>query len=60
MDVRSYLKAITGALVAGLSSLVTGLSDDHLSTQEWLIAIVAALVALGAVWAVPNIRSNQQ
>lgn len=42
-----YAKAIVAALVAGLS-------DEVLSTAEWLIALIAFLTALGAVWAVPN------
>lgn len=49
-----YAKAIVGALVAGLGALVTGLSDEALSTAEWLIALIAFLTALGVVWAVPN------
>ena len=49
-----YAKAIVGALVAGLGALVTGLTDNTLSTAEWLVAAIAFLTALGVVWAVPN------
>lgn len=49
-----YAKAVVGALVAGLSALLPGLEDGALSGPEWVTAAVAALVALGAVWAVPN------
>jgi len=47
-------KAVTGALVAGLSSLLVGLEDGTLNGTEGVAAVVAFLVALGAVWAVPN------
>ena len=47
-------KAIAGALVAGLTSLHAALDDGGIVPQEWLAAVIAALVALGVVWAVPN------
>jgi len=50
----AYAKSILAAIIAGLSSLIVGLSDDTLDTAEWLTAAVATLVALGAVYAVPN------
>jgi hypothetical protein len=49
-----YLKAITAALVAGLGAVAAALDDDSLSTQEGVTVAIAFLVALGAVWAVPN------
>lgn len=56
---QRYAKAITGAVVAGLSTLALGLTDasaagTDLTGQEWLTAAIAFLVGLGAVWAVPN------
>lgn len=51
---RTYAKALVGALVAGLSVLQQGLDADGISAQEWMAAAIAALVALGAIWAVPN------
>lgn len=47
-----YLKALTAALVAGLSVLLT--NADSLSTRDYLAAAIAFLVGLGAVFAVPN------
>lgn len=47
-------KAIVGALVAGLTSLHQSLDDGGIVSQEWVAAGIAALVALAAVWAVPN------
>lgn len=50
----AYLKAIVASLVAGLTALLTALDDDSVTAQEWVTAGIAALVALGAVYAVPN------
>jgi hypothetical protein len=52
--VAPYLKAVTAALVAGLGVVATGLDNNGLSGQEWVYAVIAFLVGLGAVWAVPN------
>jgi hypothetical protein len=49
-----YAKALIGALVAGLGTLGTALADDHVTGQEVVTVVVATLVALGAVWSVPN------
>lgn len=50
----AYAKALIGALVAGLTALGTALADGELTAAEGVGCIVAALVALGAVYAVPN------
>lgn len=50
----NYLKAIVGAVVAGLTALQAALDDDGITAQEGIGAAIAALVALGVVWAVPN------
>jgi hypothetical protein len=50
----AYAKAIVGALVTGLSTLLVGWEDGNLNGTEITGAIIAFLVALGAVWAVPN------
>ena len=49
-----YAKAIAGALVAGGTALGTALADDHITGQEWVTVVVAAVAALGVIWAVPN------
>lgn len=49
-----YAKAVIGALVAGLGILGEGLTDGSLSGQEWIAAAIAALIALGGVYVVPN------
>jgi len=51
---KPYRKAILGALAAGLTALGTALADGQVTGEEWTRVGVAALVTLGAVWAVPN------
>lgn len=41
-------------LIAGLSSLVTGLGDNALSYQEIVTAILATLVAGAAAYGISN------
>jgi hypothetical protein len=52
--VRHVGKAITAAVVAFLGAWITGLEDAAMTQQEWLTATLAAVTALGAVWAIPN------
>lgn len=49
-----YRKAIAAGLIAGLGAITTALADDLVTTQEWVTAIVAAVVAVGAVYQIPN------
>lgn len=53
-----YAKAILAALIAGLTSLSTALVDGNgfnsVTDGQWLVAVIATLTALAAVWAVPN------
>ena len=49
-----YLKAITGALVAGLASLQQSLDNGEVTAQEWVGVAIATLTALALVWAIPN------
>ena len=49
-----YLKAAVGALIAGLGSAATAVTDGHVTAAEWIAIALATLVALGAVWGVPN------
>lgn len=53
-----YAKAIIAAVIAGLTSLSTALVDGNgfnsVSDGQWLVAVIAFLTALAAVWAVPN------
>lgn len=53
-----YAKAIVAAIIAGLTSLSTALVDgnglDSVTDGQWVVAVIAFLTALAAVWAVPN------
>jgi hypothetical protein len=56
--VAPYAKAVLAALIAGLGSLATALVDDKslgdVSDGQWVAVVLATLVALAAVFAVPN------
>jgi hypothetical protein len=51
-----YAKAVTGALIAGLTALLPALDDGAVTAAEWVVVAVATLGALGLVWAVPNAK----
>ena len=54
-NVAPYLKALIAALVAGLGVIGSALAlDGALSPQDFVAAAIAFLVALAAVFAVPN------
>jgi hypothetical protein len=50
-----YLKAITAAVITGLGTLQVAYSDNLVTNAEWIGIAIATLVALGGVWAVPNL-----
>lgn len=54
MVVAKYAKAITAAVIIGLGGVSVAISDDLITTQEWVTIAIAFVTALGAVWAVPN------
>lgn len=51
----SYLKAVVGALIAGLGSLYQALDNETVTAQEWVAVAIATLAALGVVWGTPNL-----
>jgi hypothetical protein len=51
---KPYAKAIVGGLIAFLGSLATALDSGGISASEWIYAVIAGLVALSVVFAVPN------
>lgn len=61
MNVASYAKAIIAAVIAALSSLSAYLVNDtslgDITAGQWVAVAIAFLVALGAVFAVPNKKS---
>lgn len=52
---QPYAKAITAAVVTGLGTLQVAYADQVISTGEWVNVAIATLVALGGVYAVPNV-----
>ena len=52
--IAPYAKAIIAAVVTFLGALVTALDSGGISASEWLTALIAFLVAFGAVFSVPN------
>lgn len=58
MNLAPYAKALLASLIAGLGALATALVDDKglgdVSDGQWVAVVLAFLVALGAVFAVPN------
>lgn len=51
---KPYRKAIVAALGAGLAALYIALSDDVITSGEWVIIVLALLGGGGFTWAVPN------
>ena len=49
-----YMKALIGALVAGLASLQQALDDGVVNAQEGTGVGIAFLSGLALVWAIPN------
>lgn len=55
MNPAHYLKALVGALIAGLGVLLSAVeASPPLGADDWLKAAIAFLTALLAVYAVPN------
>lgn len=55
-----YAKALVAAVIAALTSLVGALDDDAVSSGEGASIALAFFVALGAVWAVPNMKPGER
>jgi hypothetical protein len=49
-----YAKAVTGAVLAGLAALATGLSDETMTGVEWIMVATATITAGTAVFMIPN------
>ncbi len=54
MSITPYRKAIVSAVAAGSAALVTALSDEVVTSGEWVTIALAVVGALGITWAVPN------
>lgn len=53
MKIAKYWKTVVAAVVAGGTIAQTALSDDSISSGEWVLIALAVLGALG-VYTVPN------
>jgi hypothetical protein len=54
MPVGQYAKAIVGAVLAGGMAVITALEAGRVEGVEWATVAGTLLLALGAVFAVPN------
>lgn len=54
-----YAKTIIAAVLAAAYALQAALSDDKVTTTEWIGIGLAVLTVLG-VWAVPNSKAPPQ
>ena len=52
--VTPYAKAVLAGAVAFTGAVATGYSDGTMTAAEWWTSASAGLVALGAVFGVPN------
>lgn len=55
-----YAKAVAGGLVAGSAALTAALSDNHVTTAEWVTIVVAAVAGTGLVGLIPNKAKGSQ
>jgi len=53
-------KAVTGAVLAGLTAWQTALADGEVTQSEWLGVAIAVLTVAGGVWAVTNKPSAKE
>ena len=63
--IAPYYKAVAAFVVPFLTAIIAALLEtsdggSKVMTNEWLTAIVAALLAGGVVFAVPNLDPNAQ
>ena len=52
--IAPYAKAIIAAVISFLTAISTALEDGHISSQEIITALIALLIAGGAVFSIPN------
>ena len=49
-----YAKAVTGAILAGLSALAPTIADGQITATDWVLTAIAVVSTFGLVWSVPN------
>lgn len=64
MKAREYVKAIIGALIAGLTALGASLADGGtivgVSSGEWVAVVIALVGTFGGVYGVENKDRNKR
>lgn len=58
--VQTKAKALVAAAIAGLGSLKAAVAENGVSAEEGIEVAIVTLVALGGVWAVPNLITQVQ
>lgn len=53
-------KAVVAGVTALGGALVTALADAAVTATEWVIVVMAAVAAAGAVWATSNRPTEEQ
>ena len=56
--ISPYLKAVFGAVAAGLGAYIVAVGDGTVSAEDWGNILLAAVIAAGAVWGVPNSKAG--
>lgn len=51
---NSYLKALYGAVSAGLGAFAVAYADNAVTNQEWVTVAITVVGALAVIWGVPN------
>lgn len=54
MSLSPYLKAVVGAIIAGLATATTAALDSSITLGEGLTIASAFFVALYGIWQTPN------
>jgi hypothetical protein len=59
----NYIPTVAKAIVAGATAFsgafATAYADQKVDTGEWLIIAIATVIAMSAVWAVPNAKPTE-
>lgn len=58
MNPLTYLKALVGAVAAGLGAAYLGLDDGSLTAQEWVSIAQVTLASFATIWGIPNLTKS--
>jgi hypothetical protein len=54
MKIGTAAKAVVAFVTAGGGALLTAMADGGVTATEWVVVVMAAVGAAGAVWATTN------